>query len=129
MKLLCQALLENEEINDEDEKRLSDLLASFKFNCYILGKVLVDRKVLEADMEYVAKRTSTASLALKKFDSNIEKIQKIKDKRAELIKVLRALNEELKFLEADQGTIQADLLVLNKELVEIPLKYDKSISR
>ena len=46
-----------------------------------------------------------------------------------LIKDLRALDEELKVLEADQGTIQVDLLVLNTELVEIPSKHEESISR
>ena len=57
--------------------------------------------VLEADMEYVEKSTLVANLALKKFESNVEKIQKNKDRRAVLIKDLKALDEELKILEVD----------------------------
>ena len=129
MKLLCQALVEKVEINDDDKKTLSDLFSSFEFNCYILGKVLADRKVLEANIEYVKKRTSIASLDLKKFDSNAEKIQKNKDRKVVIIKELRALDDKLKVFEPDQGTIQVDLLVLNTELVKIPSKHEESISR
>ena len=90
---------------------------------------MANREVLEADMAYVENKTSTASLALKKFDSNAERIQKIKDKMAELIRELKALHEELKVLEVDQGTIQANLLVLNAKLAKIPLNHEESIYR
>ena len=50
MKFICQTLLENEEINDKDKKTLSEFLSSFEFNCFILDKVLEDRRILEVDM-------------------------------------------------------------------------------
>ena len=55
--------------------------------------------LLEVDLEYIKKRTSTTDLTLKKFDSNAAKIQQLKGKRAKPIRVLKALNEILQVLE------------------------------
>ena len=71
---MCQALLEKEEIKGDDKKTLSGFLSSFEFNYYILGKILADRILLEADLKNFEKRTSTANSTLKKFNSNIAKI-------------------------------------------------------
>ena len=87
--------MEKEEIKDEDKKIILSLLSHFESNCYILGKVLVDRTLLEADLKYIEKRTSTTDSTLKKFDANAEKIHQLKDRKAKLIKELEALNEEL----------------------------------
>ena len=105
LKLICQAILEKKEINDNNKKTFSDFLSSFEFNCYILGKVFTDRKMLEIDIEYIEKKTATVNPTLMKFDSNVEKIQKLKDRRIELIKELKSLDEELKILETNQGVV------------------------
>ena len=74
LKLLYQALLEKEEINVDNRKTLLNFPSSFEFNCYILGKVLANRTMFEANVEYIEKKTSTADLTLRKFDSNAERI-------------------------------------------------------
>ena len=51
----------------KNKKTLSNLLVSFKFNYYILGKALADKNVLEADMEYVEKKSSAASFSLEEI--------------------------------------------------------------
>ena len=81
--------------------------------------------LLEVDLEYIEKRTST----LKKFDSTATKIQQLKSRRAKLIKELEALNKELQIFETDQEIIQKELQVLNTELAGISLKHEESISR
>ena len=74
LKLLCQAPLQKEEINDYDKQTLLKFLSSFEFNYYILGKVLADKALLEANMEYIEKKTAIADSTLKKFDSNTARI-------------------------------------------------------
>ena len=129
LKLLCQALLEKEEIKDDDKNTFSDFLSSFEFNCYILGKVLANWALLETNLEYIEKKTLTVDLTLKEFDSNTVKIQNLKGWRAKLIKELQALDKELKILETDQGVMQEELQVLNTELDGIPSKHEESILR
>ena len=129
LEILCHTLLENPEIKKKDKKILSDFLSSFEFNYFILHKVLDDRRTLEQDMITSEEKTAKAAHLLEKFDLNTVKIQKLQEMREKLRKELEMVDVEFKVLEVDQGTVQADLLVLKKEFSDLPLKNRKSISR
>ena len=80
-------------------------------------------------MEFIETKTSMDDFILKTLDSTTEKIHILRDKKADTLKELKAIDTELQILETNRTTMQKELLALDPELADIPSKHEDAISR
>ena len=83
------------------------------------------QSIIRGRHEIIETKTSTADSILKRFDSIAEKIHLLRNKRANLLKELKAIDEDLQILETNHTTMQEEIL----ELADIPSKHEDAISR